>query len=147
MADVKIIDIDGEQWNIKDQDARNRIKEILNKCSEVLNTRFHGTFNFDVKMKYIGEDNNYIYYNFWWEAQEKESNETLSFIMLYPQDETSERILSLNLNILQEENSNIVQKTQHSIGTLKQGITTYISNSTSNKNWVISGMGILRKIK
>ena len=25
MADVKIIDIDGEQWNIKDQDARGRI--------------------------------------------------------------------------------------------------------------------------
>lgn len=25
MADVKIIDIDGEQWNIKDQDARKRI--------------------------------------------------------------------------------------------------------------------------
>ena len=24
MADVKIIDIDGEQWNIKDQDARNK---------------------------------------------------------------------------------------------------------------------------
>lgn len=25
MADVKIIDIDGEQWNIKDQDARSKI--------------------------------------------------------------------------------------------------------------------------
>ena len=28
MADVKIIDIDGEQWNIKDQDARIKITTI-----------------------------------------------------------------------------------------------------------------------
>lgn len=28
MADVKIVDIDNEQWNIKDQEARNRIAEI-----------------------------------------------------------------------------------------------------------------------
>ena len=147
MADVKIVDIDGEQWNIKDQEARNIIEEILNKRSEVLDTQFHGTFRFDVKMKYIGEDNNYIYYNFWWEPQEKESDETLSFIMIYPQNEDSERILTLNLNIFQEENASIIQKTQHSIGSSKQGMTTYISNSTSNKNWVIAGMGILRKIK
>ena len=32
MADVKIVDIDGEQWNIKDQDARNRIT-VLEKNS------------------------------------------------------------------------------------------------------------------
>ena len=147
MADVKIVDIDGEQWNIKDQEARDRIEEILNKRSEILNTQFHGTFRFDVKMKYIGEDNNYIYYNFWWEFQEKESDEILAFIILYPQDETSEKILSLNLNIFQEENSSIIQKTQHPVGSLKQGITTYISNSTSEKKWSISGMGVLRRVK
>ena len=28
MADVKIVDIDGSQWNIKDQEARNKIAEI-----------------------------------------------------------------------------------------------------------------------
>lgn len=28
MADVKIVDIDGSQWNIKDQVARNKITEI-----------------------------------------------------------------------------------------------------------------------
>ena len=147
MADVKIVDIDGEQWNIKDQEARDRIEEILNKRSEILNTQFHGTFRFDVKMKYIGEDNNYIYYNFWWEFQEKESDEILAFIILYPQDETSEKILSLSLNIFQEENSSIIQKTQHPVGSLKQGITTYISNSTSEKKWSISGMGVLRRVK
>lgn len=42
MADVKIIDIDGEQWNIKDQDARNKgIKqdvEIQNLTSELYKT-------------------------------------------------------------------------------------------------------------
>ena len=30
MADVKIIDIDNVQWNIKDQEARNRIANIEN---------------------------------------------------------------------------------------------------------------------
>ena len=28
MADVKTVDIDGSQWNMKDQDARNKITEI-----------------------------------------------------------------------------------------------------------------------
>ena len=37
MADVKIVDIDGEQWNIKDQDARNKIK-ILETEIEKLKT-------------------------------------------------------------------------------------------------------------
>ena len=33
MADVKIVDIDGEQWNIKDQDARDRIKVLEDSLS------------------------------------------------------------------------------------------------------------------
>lgn len=33
MADVKIIDIDGEQWNIKDQDARIKIATIEENIS------------------------------------------------------------------------------------------------------------------
>lgn len=33
MADVKIVDIDGEQWNIKDQIARNNIAEIEENIS------------------------------------------------------------------------------------------------------------------
>ena len=28
MADVKIVDIDGSQWNMKDQEARNKVTEI-----------------------------------------------------------------------------------------------------------------------
>lgn len=39
MADVKIIDIDGEQWNIKDQESRNKDIEqdikIQNLTSEI----------------------------------------------------------------------------------------------------------------
>lgn len=31
MADVKTIDIDGIQWNLKDQEARDRINDIENK--------------------------------------------------------------------------------------------------------------------
>ena len=33
MADVKIIDIDNEQWNIKDQDARTRITTLEENVS------------------------------------------------------------------------------------------------------------------
>ena len=33
MADVKIIDIDGEQWNIKDQDARKKVAIIEENIS------------------------------------------------------------------------------------------------------------------
>ena len=33
MADVKIIDIDSEQWNIKDQDARTRITTLEENVS------------------------------------------------------------------------------------------------------------------
>ena len=33
MADVKIIDIDSEQWNIKDQDARDRIAVLEDSLS------------------------------------------------------------------------------------------------------------------
>ena len=33
MADVKIVDIDNVQWNIKDQEARNRIAELEEKTN------------------------------------------------------------------------------------------------------------------
>lgn len=33
MADVKIVDIDGEQWNIKDQNARDRITALEDSLS------------------------------------------------------------------------------------------------------------------
>lgn len=33
MADVKIIDIDNEQWNMKDQEARNRIANLETKTT------------------------------------------------------------------------------------------------------------------
>lgn len=37
MADVKIIDINDEQWNIKDQDARNKITVLEQKVEENAN--------------------------------------------------------------------------------------------------------------
>lgn len=33
MADVKIVDIDGEQWNIKDQEARTKIAALEEKTT------------------------------------------------------------------------------------------------------------------
>lgn len=35
MADVKIIDIDGEQWNVKDQDARNEITTLKTEIEKL----------------------------------------------------------------------------------------------------------------
>ena len=35
MADVKIVDIDGEQWNIKDQDARNEITTLKTEIEKL----------------------------------------------------------------------------------------------------------------
>ena len=147
MADVKIIDIDGEQWNMKDQDARNDIKEILNKRSEILNATFRGTVDFQAKMRYIGEDTNYVYHLFWWEPQEKIISGAPDFLLVFPPNESSDKILTLNLNILQDQNSNIITKTQHPTGPNKSGMTTYIGNVTNNTNWTISGIGILRRIK
>ena len=46
MADVKIIDIDNEQWNMKDQEARNRIATLEN----VLQTKAN-----EIKAEIIGE--------------------------------------------------------------------------------------------
>ena len=37
MADVKIIDIDNEQWNMKDQEARNRIA-TLEESKDITNS-------------------------------------------------------------------------------------------------------------
>ena len=46
MADVKIIDIDNEQWNMKDQEARNRIANLEN----VLQTKAN-----EIKAEIIGK--------------------------------------------------------------------------------------------
>lgn len=147
MAEVKIIDIDGEQWNIKDQDARNDIKEILSKRLEILNVTFGGTVAFQSKMRYIGEDTNYVYYLFWWEPQQKIISGVPEVLLVYPPNESLDKILTLNMSILQEVNTELITKTQYSAGPNKSGMLTYIGNATDNPNWTISGMGILRRIK
>lgn len=56
MADVKIVDIDGSQWSMKDQEARNKIAELEEKTTT---TRVHlWTYNtsFIDKVKINGED-------------------------------------------------------------------------------------------
>ena len=40
MADVKIIDIDSAQWNMKDQDARNRIAALETEVNTNIPNRF-----------------------------------------------------------------------------------------------------------
>ena len=38
MADVKIIDIDGEQWDIKDQEARSSLASVETQLENLVNT-------------------------------------------------------------------------------------------------------------
>lgn len=41
MADIKIIDIDNEQWNIKDQEARNNINTLQTRVENLENKSFY----------------------------------------------------------------------------------------------------------
>ena len=40
MADVKIVDIDGSQWNMKDQEARNKIADLETEINTNIPNRF-----------------------------------------------------------------------------------------------------------
>lgn len=147
MADVRTVDIDGSQWSMKDQEARNEIVTLKNKLSEIIDTTFDGTATFKAYMKYLGENNNYIYYNFWWEPQSVSIQSPLDGLVIYPYDKSNDKIINLNINVLQSGNSSIIQKTQHPIGYNDCGMFTYLQGVNSVPNWVISGMGILRRNK
>lgn len=147
MEVVNALDIDGTQWEIQDAEARNRIKEVVVENSKIIDIVLNGTFTFNAKMKYLGEDETYKYYNFWWVEKNVYYEGNLSFIIVIPQNTATDKIVNLNMNILQMENANIVQKTQHYTGQNGAGITTYVSNASANPQWVISGMGILRRKK
>lgn len=147
MGDVKIVDIDNVQWNIKDQEARNRINEIKTQLSQIIDTTFDGTATFKAYMKYLGENNNYIYYNFWWEPQSANIKTPIDGIVVYPYDKSNDKIVNLSMNILQSGNPSIIQKTQHPVGNGDCGMFTYLQGMNNDSNWVISGMGILRRNK
>lgn len=147
MADAKIVNIKGVQWDLKDEVARNEVATLKNKLSEIINTVFDGTVTFNAHMKYLGEDNNYIYYNFWWESQSVVIQPPFDGLVVYPYDKSNDRIISLNLNILQSGNPSIIQKTQHPVGNKDCGMFTYLQGMNNESSWVISGMGILRRTK
>lgn len=147
MEKVSIIDIQGVQWEIEDREAKNKIATLEEKQTKIIDIIFGGTTSFPGKMKYLGEDNNYEYYNFWWEAQDKIISENINPLKVIPQNTNTDKILSLNLNILQSGNADIIQATQHETGTNSSGILTYLQNVSTQTRWVISGMGILRRNK
>lgn len=147
MADAKIVDIKGVQWELKDEVARNEIATLKNKLSEIIDTTFDGTVTFKAYMKYLGENNNYIYYNFWWEPQNVNIKTPLDGIAVYPYDKSNDKIVSLSMNILQSGNPSIIQKTQHPVGNKDCGMFTYLQGMDNESNWIISGMGILRRTK
>ena len=147
MEVVNTLDIDGTQWEIQDEKARNRIEEVVVENSKIIDIILDGTFIFKAKMKYLGEDETYKYYNFWWEEQNGRHEGIISAISVIPPNTNTDKILNLNMNILQNANANIIQRTQHYAGPNNSGILTYISNASEKPNWVISGMGILRRKK
>lgn len=147
MEVVNTLDIDGTQWKIRDEEARNEIATLKNKLSEIINTVFDGTATFNAHMKYLGEDNNYIYYTFWWESQTVALQPPLDGLAIYPYNKSNDRIINLNLNILQNGNASIIQRSQHPIGYKDCGMFTYLQGMSNELNWGISGMGILRRSK
>lgn len=147
MADAKIVDIKGVQWELKDEVARNEIVTLKNKLSEIIDTTFDGTATFKAYMKYLGENNNYIYYNFWWEPQNANIKTPIKGIVVYPYDKSKDRIVNLSMNILQSGNRSIIQQTQHPAGNNDCGMYTYLQGVNDTTSWVISGMGILRRTK
>lgn len=147
METVNTLDIDGTQWKIQDEVARNRIEEIAAETNKIIDITLSGTFIFSAKMKYLGEDETYGYYSFWWGPQNRSSVEEIKTISVIPQNTNTDKILALNLNILQDGNINIDQRTQHYDGPNQSGILTYIFGASTSPNWTISGMGILRRTK
>lgn len=147
MADAKIVDIKGVQWELKDEVARSKIAELEEKQSKIIDIIFNGTTSFSGKMKYLGEDSSYIYYNFWWEPQNKNVSVKDGMFLVYPQNTDTDKIINLNMNMLQTGNSAVRQNTQHMAGPNDSGVLTYLSGLSASTSWLVSGMGILRRIK
>ena len=147
MEVVNTLDIDGTQWEMQDEVARNRIEEVALENSKIINVTLGGTFNFSARMKYLGEDETYKYYNFWWEPQIKSYTGTLSAIVVTPPNTTTDKILTININAHQKDNDQIYKGTQHPASINSSGYATYLYNVFDNVNWTFSGMGILRRTK
>lgn len=60
MADVKIIDINSEQWNIKDETARNSVYELRTEIKYKIVVK-HEYFSQSIKLKSRGFLNKYYY--------------------------------------------------------------------------------------
>ena len=147
MEVVHTLDIDGSQWELQDGVARSRIEEVVVENSKIMDVKLGGTFNFSAKMKYMGEDETYVYYNFWWEPQTKTYGAILGSITVTPPNTTTDRILSINVNPYQYGNTQIYKGTQHTAGANNTGMITYLFNATVATQWTFSGMGILRRKK
>lgn len=54
MADVKIVDIDGSQWSMKDQEARNKITELEEKTTVKVTVKINEV---DIKLNLVEINN------------------------------------------------------------------------------------------
>ena len=147
MEIVHTLDIDGSQWELQDGVARSRIEEVVIENSKIMDVTLGGTFNFSAKMKYLGEDETYEYYDFWWVPQTKTFGAVLGSITVTPPNTTTDKILSININPYQYGNAQIFKGTQHVAGANNSGMITYLFNATVATQWTFSGMGILSRKK
>lgn len=147
MADAKIVNIKGVQWDLKDQNARDRLTAIEDKLYKRRDFTFGGTVLLLVKGFLIGEDDVNRYYQCFIPIQNKTIPSPMPNFVLMPQDVNKQEILSLNLNLLQSGNIDITQMTQHSTGTNNSGVVTYLSGQSSSSNWQIKGSLMLREAK
>lgn len=144
---VNKIDLDGEQWDLQDTDAQQKITDLISKVTGIEDTTIRGSAGFEAKRKYIGEDSSYKYYIFWFPTQSKTFAANLEGIQTLPNDTAKEKIIALKLNVLQSGNANIYQKSQHISGANNSGFYTYFGGNASSTSWQFSGFGVMRVAK
>lgn len=147
MADASIIDIGGTQWNVKDKEARQKVLDLENKMKLITKETFTGTFNFEARLKYLGEDDTYIFYSFWWPKTNRIFQATNSYISIYPPNRNTDIIESIQLGLWQTGNFDITAGLQDPTGSRKEGYNIHFLNQTSDKNFWFSAMGYINRLK
>lgn len=147
MADASEIDIGGIRWTIKDKESRERVLTLENKMKLITEETFTGTFSFNARLKYLGEDDTNIFYSFWWPRANRIFQTNPVYVTIYPPNRNTDMIESIQLGLWQANNTNIGQALQDSIGSRKEGCNIFFSNSTNEKKFWISAMGYISRLK
>ncbi len=145
MAEVHIVDIDGEQWDMKDAPLTMQVQALREKLCSIGSLTLGGTISIQVQTSYMGEDDTYMYFRMFCQPTQITWNNPGTSLIIVPTDTTNIKILHLHFNILQAGNSGITQMTQHSTGNNNAGMITYLGGIISSvSNFQIGIDGIVR---